>query len=930
MIDHAEMRAETYRPAMAATTPGNEPYSGMSVEARGEADDGLILSIVEEACASTEARERGWSIHPRSGSAEMWIGLYNAQAATPQQGWKLHVSAGVAAAGEVLRRALPVLLAENASFKVAASVRLLGALNEGDGSRSQVGKFITVYPNDDAQAVRLAVVLDAATRGLSGPPIPSDRPLTPHSLVHYRYGGFDGRHLQTPVGEIVPAIAAPDGALVPDRRLQVYRAPDWAVDPFAAAGIATPLPAPRRTLSGRYAIVAVLHQSPRGTVYLTLDLRAARRCVVKRAQRDGTIERDGRDARDRLRHEADVLAHLAPLGLAPQPFDLFEEDGDLFLAMEDVEGRTLEEEVGLLVRDGRLPSSQTITAWGREIAATLAGIHEAGYAYRDLKSANVIVGTDGRLRLVDFELAHPLDAPERPYGFGTRGYMPPRQATDARPSVTDDVYALGALLYYMASGAEPSQAPDATRLLDRPVRLLNPGIDPALERTIERCLDPDPARRFPTMAAVGDALAEPVTGTIRPAPLRVLRGMASRLHYRRLAHRLGDTLCAAAQPAPDGHGYAWASTHAAGSGMLSRDLNTGSAGPVLALAETVMALNLPEHRHALAEGARWLTVAPSLPGAALPGLYVGEAGIGAALLRAGQALDDPALVTAAEERGRSIAALPYGSPDLFNGTAGRLRFHLLLWDETGAGEHLQAAVAAGERLLATAEDADGDGLCWRIPPGYDGLSGNAYVGYAHGAAGIADSLLDLFDATRDARYLAAAQGAARWLAGLAMPVLDDGSGLDWPPVPGAAGGGRFWCHGAAGVGRFFLHAAALDAIPDAADLAARAARTVARASRWAGPVQCHGLSGSIEYLLDMFQASGARAYLTEGRALGRLLEAFGQERGGQLVFPSESPVMVTPDYMVGYAGVAVCLLRLSEPERLPHQLSRRGFRHGRG
>lgn len=132
------------------------------------------------------------------------------------------------------------------------------------------------------------------------------------------------------------------------------------------------------------------------------------------------------------------------------------------------------------------------------------------------------------------------------------------------------------------------------------------------------------------------------------------------------------------------------------------------------------------------------------------------------------------------------------------------------------------------------------------------------------------------------------------------------------------------------MGRFFLHAAALDAIPDAADLAARAARTVARASRWAGPVQCHGLSGSIEYLLDMFQASGARAYLTEGRALGRLLEAFGQERGGQLVFPSESPVMVTPDYMVGYAGVAVCLLRLSEPERLPHQLSRRGFRHGRG
>jgi hypothetical protein len=57
------------------------------------------------------------------------------------------------------------------------------------------------------------------------------------------------------------------------------------------------------------------------------------------------------------------------------------------------------------------------------------------------------------------------------------------------------------------------------------------------------------------------------------------------------------------------------------------------------------------------------------------------------------------------------------------------------------------------------------------------------------------------------------------------------------------------------------------------------------------------------------------------------MEAFAQERDGFLVWPSELPSMVTPDYMVGYAGVAACLLRLAAPDSRPHGLSRAGFRY---
>jgi lantibiotic modifying enzyme len=162
-----------------------------------------------------------------------------------------------------------------------------------------------------------------------------------------------------------------------------------------------------------------------------------------------------------------------------------------------------------------------------------------------------------------------------------------------------------------------------------------------------------------------------------------------------------------------------------------------------------------------------------------------------------------------------------------------------------------------------------------------------------------------------------------------MPTLADESGINWPEMEGQPLSPCYWCHGAAGIGRFWLHAASVDAIPEAAGIAAAAARTVARAARWIGPTQCHGLAGNIEFLLDMFQATGDRAYWVEAGSLARLLEAFAVERDGLLVWPSESPATYTPDYMVGYAGVAICLLRLGDPHHRYHQLSRRAFRYQR-
>ena len=883
---------------------------------------GNLLAMVEDGVGRI-APYSGWVIDFDSRQSP-WIRVGQPDLTTPGQGWKLHISAAPDQAREVLERSLDVLLREPVRFKIAHSLRFLADLNRAEGGMSQIGKFITVYPNTDSQAVDLARKLDDATRGLVGPAVPSDRAFLPGSLVHYRYGGFDARFMQLTSGEIAPAIVDSTGNLVPDKRETRYVEPEWVTNPFPAwtggQGDARKQPP---LLAGRFAPLAMLHGSPRGNVMFAVDVQQLTTCVVKHVHLGMGGEEDGMDTASRLRHEAKVLARLGSDPRFPSLHGLYEDEAGPVLAMTDMAGETLSAALMDRIQGGHFMTDAEVIAWGTELAELIGAVHSFGLVHRDIKSTNILRAEDGTFRLIDFELAHDLQSSTPPMGSGTRGYMSPQQELRDRPAVTDDIHALGALLYLLATGAEPSQAPDPANLLARPVELLNPNLGPAMIDVIARCLAHDPADRFQTTVEVVDALQSSAGSAPRPRIL--IDEHAARDHARHQARRLGETLVAASIPLADGAQRAWRSTHPVSSGFLGLDLNTGGSGSVLALAELVDAFGEPGWREVLARGAAWLRDAERPGGEPLAGLYVGQGGIVAALFRAGQVLDDPDLISAALDLANRLATLPYNSPDLFNGTAGRIRLHLMLAaSDPGQVKH---AIAGGEELLARAEAVPGGGLRWQATAPSAGEYG---IGYAHGTAGIGDVLLDLHESTGDDRFRTAAAGAATWMATLAEPFLDNQRGWAWPHHEGESVFGGFWCHGAAGVGRFLLHAAQHDLIPGVRDLAVGAARSVAAATRWAGPSQCHGLAGNIEFLLDVYQVTGDAAWLAEARTLGRLLDAFAVERDGLLMWSADSPDVFSPDYTVGYAGVAMCLLRLADPDTRPHQLSKAGFRYRSG
>ncbi len=882
-----------------------------------------LRELVEDACSLLP----GFRVVSEADSC--WLVVLPPNQCGLAQGWKLHVSASILTAFEVLRRIVPVLLRERVQFKVARSLQDLAALNEGEAGISQIGKFVTVYPKSDAQAVRLAASLDQMTRGLAGPLVPSDRALTPGSAVHYRYGGFDNRLIQLPYGEIVPAIADPKGQLTPDRRSDFYAPPEWVKDPFVAAGIADGKAESENIIDGYLLPVSVLYKSPRGDIFLALDLKKNRRCVIKSARQGTAVYRDGRDSRDQLRNEYKVLCALMPDKRFPEPYALLERERETLLVMQDFPGETLASYVTAVRSRGRSVSAERAIEWCKQLAGALAKVHDHALIYRDLKPTNIILSPSGKLRIIDFELAHDPTSPLPALGLGTRGYMSPQQSSGAPLSVTDDIYSLGAVLYFMVSGAEPAQTPAAIPLTDRPLALLVPSLAPAFVALIERCLDPQAKRRFSTMSdlikAIDRVEHKTLARAVRSVELTRHRERTSRKKYRTLANQLGETLIGVGSSIA-GVGTAWTSDENKRSAIFPRDINTGTAGVVLALAELARNSGSRRIRRTLREGCSWLIGVPAPSGARVPGLYVGEAGIAAALLRAGQILGDAALVKAAHERARLVARLDHVSPDLFNGTAGRLRMHLFMWDETREEAQLRAARKAGEFLLETASRNRNGEMKWIIPDGFDGLSGNAFLGYAHGAAGIADSLLELYEVCGDLRFLTATTGAARWLARLALPALADRSGAEWPTVEDGEPAGAMWCHGSTGIGQFFLRASRQRLIPNAHRIAERAARSVAGGARSLGPVQCHGLAGSVEFLIDMFQETKKRCYLEEAITLGRLLEGFSVRQNGRLLWASDQPTLFRPDYMTGYAGIALCLLRLANPAGQPRHLSRELFR----
>jgi serine/threonine-protein kinase len=240
-----------------------------------------------------------------------------------------------------------------------------------------------------------------------------------------------------------------------------------------------------------------------GEVYRADDLLLRQPVAMKFLPRAAT---SNESAVSRFRNEVRVAREVSHPNVC-RVYDIGEAEGLTFLTMEYVDGEDLER---LLRRIGKLPGEKALDV-ARKLCAGLAAAHEKGVIHRDLKPANVMLDSKGHVRITDFGLAvvakHVHDVES-----GTPAYMAPEQRAGREVTVASDIYSLGVVLYELFTGARPSPENNTADL------------DPAVERTITRCLHMDPAMRPGSALAVsaslpgGDPIATALAAGEVPSP----------------------------------------------------------------------------------------------------------------------------------------------------------------------------------------------------------------------------------------------------------------------------------------------------------------------------------------------------------------------------------------------------------------------------
>lgn len=248
-------------------------------------------------------------------------------------------------------------------------------------------------------------------------------------------------------------------------------------------------------LNGRYEVIKNIYNSGMANVYLVQDNNLGKHWCMKEIRKSEA----GRNNVEyySLLQEANIMKSLNHANI-PRIVTIEEEGDSIFIIMDYVDGMSIRDwMMRSKTGNGRVPQDIAVT-WMRQICQVMIYLHNRKYPifYRDMKPDNVMIQSDGNIKLLDFGISivikkkgQTIDKP-----LGTKGYAAPEQRK--RGNVCDlrsDIYAMGKTLYYMLTGINPNTVPEEKQ---RPIREIDSSISVGLEKIVVKCCQPNPDDRY--------------------------------------------------------------------------------------------------------------------------------------------------------------------------------------------------------------------------------------------------------------------------------------------------------------------------------------------------------------------------------------------------------------------------------------------------
>jgi serine/threonine-protein kinase len=270
---------------------------------------------------------------------------------------------------------------------------------------------------------------------------------------------------------------------------------------------------------GKYKVVEQIASGGMGAVYKAEHPTLSRYVIIKKL----TLRGDA-SMRERFKREAQIMMDFTSDYIV-NVYDHFREGSSYYIVLEYVDGPSLET---LLRKERYLPEHVALRIF-RSSCRALQYAHERGVVHRDIKPGNILISTDGQVKLVDFGIAsiHGGESEDNltreGMTLGTPSYMPPEQYADSRSvDKRADIYAMGVMLYEMTTGKKPfpnSLSAEAIRKIQQgkytKPRKHNPKISPATQRLVKRCMRVKPERRFQSMTAILERLEKVTDRRVR-------------------------------------------------------------------------------------------------------------------------------------------------------------------------------------------------------------------------------------------------------------------------------------------------------------------------------------------------------------------------------------------------------------------------------